>query len=187
MNKTRRSSKPTCLLLIVILIAALCYQEYRHRQEWKKAENATIILISKQDMTLRLIDYKGKIVFSAPVAVGRNSGDKQTHGDYRTPEGIFLVSDIQRSSDWKHDFGDGKGKISGAYGDYFIRLSVPGHHGIGIHGTHLPETIGTRASEGCIRMKNEDLNKLIELIYPPMTVIITPAAEDETENLKTKD
>lgn len=101
----------------------------------------------------------------------------------RTPEGIFLVSDIQRASNWTHDFGDGKGEIKGAYGDYFIRLAVPGHKGIGIHGTHLPESIGTRDSEGCIRLENEDLNELVKLIHPPMTVVITPAAEDETANL----
>ncbi len=172
-----------CSLLILILGAFTGYQEYKHRQEWGKVQNASIILISKQDMRLRLIDYKGTELFSAPVATGCNYGNKRKKGDMRTPEGIFLVSDIQRASNWTHDFGDGKGEIKGAYGDYFIRLAVPGHKGIGIHGTHLPESIGTRDSEGCIRLENEDLNELVKLIHPPMTVVITPAAEDETANL----
>lgn len=179
----RRIYSYICTLLVVILAATLTFREYKHRQAWEKVENASIILISKQDMKLRLIDYKGTELFSAPIATGRNPGDKRKRGDMRTPEGVFQVSDIQRASDWKHDFGDGKGEISGAYGDYFIRLAVPGHRGIGIHGTHLPESIGTRDSEGCIRLKNEDLNELVRLIYPPMTVIITPAAEDEAANL----
>lgn len=169
-------------LLIVGATGAICWLELCHHAELDKIENARFILISKQEMKLRLIDYKGNELFSAPVATGINPGDKQKVGDMRTPEGVFQVADIQHSSEWKHDFGDGKGEISGAYGDFFIRLDVPGHKGIGIHGTHLPESIGTRASEGCIRMNNDDLNRLVSLIYPPMTVVITPGVEDERMN-----
>lgn len=169
-------------LLMLCMLGAVCWLEVRHRQELEKVDNARFILISKQEMRLRLIDYKGNELFSAPVAVGLNAGDKEKVGDMRTPEGVFQVADIQKAADWKHDFGDGKGEISGAYGEYFIRLAVPGHKGIGIHGTHLPGSIGTRASEGCIRMKNEDLNRLVSLIYPPMTVVITPGVEDEKVN-----
>lgn len=169
-------------LLVLCMAGSIFWLEVRHRQELEKVDNARFILISKQEMRLRLIDYKGNELFSAPVAVGVNAGNKQKEGDMRTPEGVFQVADIQQSADWKHDFGDGKGEISGAYGDYFIRLAVPGHKGIGIHGTHLPESIGTRASEGCIRMKNDDLKRLVELIYPPVTVVITPGVEDEKMN-----
>lgn len=176
------------LILILILGAAgsIYWLEVRHQQELDKVDNAHFILISKQEMKLRLIDYKGNELFSAPVATGLNAGNKEKVGDMRTPEGVFQVADIQQAADWKHDFKDGKGEISGAYGDYFIRLAVPGHKGIGIHGTHLPESIGTRASEGCIRMKNEDLKRLVSLIYPPMTVVITPAADDEKANCISK-
>lgn len=172
------------LLLIAGAAGTVYWLELRHRAELDKVENACFILISKQEMKLRLIDYKGKELFSAPVATGINAGNKKKVGDMRTPEGVFQVSDIQQSAHWKHDFGDGKGAVDGAYGDYFIRLAVPGHKGIGIHGTHLPESIGTRASEGCIRMNNEDLNKLVPLIHPPVTVVITPGVEDERMNSK---
>ena len=71
------------LLLVLVLGGTLVYREYRHRQEWKKVQNASIILISKQDMRLRLIDYKGQELFSAPVATGRNPGNKQKQGDMK--------------------------------------------------------------------------------------------------------
>lgn len=171
-------------LAAVLMAAAVVYREYCHRRERDRWQHTAVLIVSKQDMTLRLIDYKGNVLLSAPVATGLNAGNKQKQGDMRTPEGVFQVVDIQRSSAWKHDFGDGKGAISGSYGDYFIRLDVPGHAGIGIHGTHLPESIGTRASEGCIRLHNDDLNRLVSLIYPPLTVIITPAASDEAANTK---
>lgn len=177
-------------IIIGILIASaagiIWYLTYLHQAELDKVQNARFILISKQEMRLKLIDYKGDELFSAPVAVGMNAGNKKAVGDMRTPEGVFQVVDIQQASDWEHDFGDGKGNVKGAYGDYFIRLEVPGHKGIGIHGTHLPESIGTRASEGCIRMNNEELTRLVALIYPPLTVVITPGTEDEKINCNSK-
>ena len=37
-------------------------------------------------------------------------------------------------------------------------------HGYGIHGTWKPETIGTKSSNGCIRMKNEEVNELFSIV-----------------------
>lgn len=157
---------------------------YHHQQTISKIENANILVISKQDMRLNLISYKGDTLLSVPIAVGKGYGNKQQQGDMRTPEGVFKVIDIQNSAEWTHDFHDGKGETKGAYGPYFIRLEVPGHRGIGIHGTHLPGSIGSRATEGCIRLSNDDLKQLVTLIRPPMTVIITPSAMDESRNVK---
>lgn len=181
--------RKTVLFLIAGAACCICTLlgcRYYYNGILSKIENANILVISKQDMQVHLIDYKGNELFSAPVAVGLNYGNKQKQGDMRTPEGVFQVADIQDASSWSHDFNDGKGKIDHAYGDYFIRLAVPGHKGIGIHGTHLPESIGTRASEGCIRLSNTDLERLVSLIYPPLTVIITPSAEDVAANIKEK-
>lgn len=179
----------TKFALIILLLSACCFatwlisSNYYHKII-SKVENANIIVISKQDMMLNLIDYKGDTIFHAPIAAGKGYGNKQKEGDMRTPEGVFSVVSIEDASDWTHDFNDGKGEIKGAYGDYFIRLLTPGHTGIGIHGTHAPESIGTRASEGCIRLRNEDLNRLVTLINPPLSVVITPSVLDESENIK---
>lgn len=175
------------IVLRLFLLAVCCVSvwlvcSYYHQQIIVKIENANILVVSKQDMQLNLISYKGDTLFSAPIAAGKAHGNKQKQGDMRTPEGVFQVIDIQNSTEWKHDFHDGKGDIEGAYGPHFIRLRVPGHSGIGIHGTHLPESIGSRVTEGCIRLNNDDLRKLVTLIYPPLTVIITPAAMDENQN-----
>lgn len=177
----------TVLRIFLLLAGCACTWlacSYHYQGIISKIENANIIVISKEDMQLNLISYKGDTLFSAPIAAGKAYGNKQKRGDMRTPEGVFQIVDIQNSTEWKHDFHDGKGEIEGAYGPHFIRLKVPGHSGIGIHGTHLPESIGSRATEGCIRMNNDDLRKLVTLIYPPLTVIITPAAMDETQNAK---
>lgn len=42
----------------------------------------------------------------------------------------------------------------GPFGVRWMGLSIPGY---GIHGTNNPPSIGTRASNGCIRMYNKDV------------------------------
>ena len=117
--------------------------------------------------------YKGsELVKTYDIAVGRNPGNKRYAGDNRTPEGDFRVRSIENASRWTHDFRDGKGEIAGAYGPWFIRLDAGGWRGIGIHGTHDPDSLGTMASEGCIRMDNEDIQELKQYAYRNMKVVI---------------
>lgn len=122
----------------------------------------------------RLYLYNGRdLERTFRIAVGTNEGQKQRVGDKRTPTGSFSVQQIQNSSSWTHDFRDGAGEIRGAYGPWFIRLKTPGWSGIGIHGTHAPDSIGTRATEGCIRLRNEDLVQLKERVFVGMKVVIS--------------
>lgn len=136
------------------------------------------IVISKQTMKLCLYDRKSKLIKKYPIACGKGLGDKNGSGDNCTPEGIFKVQAIQDASGWDHNFNDGKGIIKGAYGPKFIRLHTPPHTGIGIHGTHDPASLGKRASEGCIRMNNEDVAELSKYAYTNMPVIILSSDED---------
>ncbi|MBQ7559107.1 MAG: L,D-transpeptidase [Synergistaceae bacterium] len=127
----------------------------------KKISDKYRILINKSKYTLSLL--KGdELVKTYPVAVGRNKGDKERVGDNRTPTGKFRIVSMENASSWTHDFHDGKGKIAGAYGPYFLRLDAKGWKGIGIHGTHDPDSRGTNATEGCIRLSNEDIAELRE-------------------------
>ena len=125
------------------------------------APSGMSILIRKSEFRLYLLE-DGNVVNSWPVALGKNAGQKRVSGDMKTPDGTFPIDEMLDASYWTHDFGDGKGEIEGAYGPYFIsldtsNLSGGAWDGIGIHGTHDPASIGTRASEGCIRMHNSDL------------------------------
>lgn len=130
-------------------------------QPAKKTPAGTSILIKKSEFRLYLL-ADGDVVNSWPIALGKNAGQKRVSGDMKTPNGSFPIDEVLDSSYWTHDFHDGKGEIEGAYGPYFISLDTSAlsggaWDGIGIHGTHDPASIGTRASEGCIRMHNSDL------------------------------
>lgn len=159
----------------------------RYEDRIAKMEKASFIIIDKGDMTLKVYNNNGRIDQEYPIGLGINYGNKQEKGDLRTPEGVYPVQEILDAKYWKHDFGDGKGEIPGAYGPYFIRLNALPHTGIGIHGTHDPASIGTRCTEGCIRLNNENVLKLKELVYPGMPVIIVPGEEDAIANFKQKD
>ncbi len=143
--------KTYILFLFFILAAAVA-----------KADN--LIIVDKQTLTLHVLSMEGDTIFTAPVCCGKRMGHKQKHGDMRTPEGTFFIVQIHDSEEWCHDFGDGEGMRKGAYGPWFVRLKTPPFSGIGIHGTCFPERQGTRDSEGCVRLLNEDMEKLVKLI-----------------------
>ena len=132
------------------------------------------IVVSKKALQLYVINEKNDTLFRRPIACGVNFGNKTMIGDKKTPEGEFKIKYMYDATSWKHDFGDGQGMREGAYGPLFFRLNVPGFNDIGIHGTIFPESIGTRSSEGCIRMRNEDIKALYKYCYVGMTVIIEP-------------
>ena len=112
-----------------------------------------------------------------PVCVGLNKGQKEKKGDMKTPEctavNPFTITEIVDASKWYHDFGDGRGSIL-SYGNWFMRLKTPGHSGIGIHGsTNNESSVPGRGSEGCIRLRNNDLDDLKEnYAFVGMKVII---------------
>ena len=134
------------------------------------------IVISKQKLTLDLVGSDGKAIVHYRIACSKYYGNKERRGDYKTPEGTFKITQLLNARGLSHDFGDGKGPIRNAYGPWFLRLGVPGYIDIGIHGTHLPESIGTRATEGCIRMTNEDVTDLKNRVHVGTPVIILPDA-----------
>ena len=139
------------------------------------------ILIDKQALILFLRE-NGQTLKSFPICAGRGIGQKKRKGDHKTPEGVYKIRSIEDARGYLHDFHDGRGKVRGAYGNWFFRLDTPQSPHIGIHGTHDPASIGTRCTEGCIRMLNEDVAELKEKVKRGMKVIILPGPEDEKVN-----
>lgn len=140
----------------------------------------TLIVISKRDLSLKV--YKAEkgdttLLHTYDACLSKNKGQKQRRGDKRTPESPagkpFKIVSIENSKAWKHDFGDGRGSIL-AYGNWFLRLLTPGHSGIGIHGsTGNENSVPGRASEGCIRLRDQDIIHLKEhYAWVGMPVII---------------
>jgi len=66
----------------------------------------------------------------------------------QTPQGEFKIINKQANP-------------GGPFGAFWMGLSKP-HYGI--HGTNDPASIGREVSRGCIRMYNDDVLKLSELV-----------------------
>mgnify|MGYP002619910362 CR=1 FL=1 len=133
-----------------------------------------VVVISKREFRLYVYECGTDTVLIAsfPVCYAKNPGPKTKEGDMSTPEcsdlsDPFTISEIKSASDWEHDFGDGRGSLK-AYGDWFIRLKLTGslssNRSIGIHGsTNNAESVPGRDSEGCIRLRDADINTFHDL------------------------
>ena len=177
-KKSNRWLMVILAILIVLPYVGLGYLKIWYDEEISQIANAKMIIVDKEKLLLHLINYRGEVVNTYGVCCGKNYGDKRKRGDMKTPEGIFHITDIEDSSTWEHDFQDGRGNIKDAYGPWFLRLAVPDYKGIGIHGTHKPESIGSRETEGCIRLNNHDIEELKRQILPGTIVIVLPSYAD---------
>jgi len=108
----------------------------------------------------RLTWYKGKRKLSFPIAVGQAA--------YPTPSGDFSVIQKQMhptwfppSSPWAEGLGPVPPGVNNPLGTRWIGTSAPA---IGMHGTPVSSSIGTRASHGCIRMYISDVERLYPLV-----------------------
>lgn len=143
------------------------------------------IIVDKGRMKVVLYDRYGRELKSYGMACAVNYGTKHKRSDMRTPEGFFSVKRIQNSTDWLYTDDNGvTSPKKGQYGPRFIRLDTPVTGSIGIHGTCAPWSIGGRRSHGCIRIKNEDILELAELVEPGMPVIVSPGKRDMAVNLQ---
>ena len=147
--------------------------------------SSKFIIVDKETLTLFLYSYNGSLLSKYDITVGVNYGDKQKGGDNKTPEGVFNIISIEDASGWFWDFkNDNLGPIK-AFGNYFMRLKTPVNNSVGIHGSHDTISIKKRASHGCIRMRNEDLDDLRSQIRVGTVVAILPSAHDIFANKDT--
>ncbi|WP_221655530.1 L,D-transpeptidase, partial [Actinotalea ferrariae] len=107
----------------------------------------------------RLLLHRGdEVVMDVPVGLGA--------ADVPTPGGVYYVKELLQPPT--------PGGVYGAYayglsGYSPVLTSFAGGQGvIGIHGTNQPESVGTDASHGCIRMLDADVTRLVEEFGLPL-------------------
>lgn len=126
-------------------------------QRLKVPQAPMTVVIFKKDFELALV-FNGCIVRVYDVATGK---------DDRTPEASFTIGTKMVNPDWYSP--DGKvhkfGSAENILGTRWLAFeNTDEHQGFGIHGTKFPESIGTEASMGCIRMRNEEVEELYDLV-----------------------
>lgn len=101
------------------------------------------------------------------------------HGENdKTPVTEFTVAEKQPRPEWTAPDGERYpyGHPKNILGEYFIKLRHDRYTGFGIHGTPMPETIGTMSSMGCVRMLAPDIAELFKLL-PRSAKVIVRASE----------
>jgi lipoprotein-anchoring transpeptidase ErfK/SrfK len=103
-----------------------------------------------------------------PVAIGR--------AGWETPTGSFEVLHMLQNPGWTNPL-TGETMPPGPdnpLGERWIAFWTDGSNYIGFHGTPNRESVGRAASHGCIRMYNEDVRELYEIVTPGTAVIVEP-------------
>ena len=136
---------------------------------------SNMILINLAEMRLYFIPQGQKTVYVFPVGIGKSGWD--------TPMGpTKIISKIKHPS-WTvpksiKEFRASKGDIlpdvvpagpDNPLGDYALRLS---YHNYLIHGTNLPAGVGRRSSAGCIRLYDDNIETLFNLVKVGTKVLI---------------
>ncbi len=110
----------------------------------------------------------GRYLFSAPVGLGKLG---------KTPAGEFVVEVKQENPDWQKSgqkvvpFGDPANPLGLRWIGF---KNTPELSGFGIHGTDQPDTVGAESSEGCIRLRNDDVIALYRLVPVGAKVLVQP-------------
>jgi L,D-transpeptidase ErfK/SrfK len=154
----------------------------------------TVITVDVSTNTLYLFE-DGETVVKSPVATG--TGKMLVHGDdvwaFHTPRGHLkvlrkIVDPVWRKPDWAFiEAGQPipppdspKRLVKGELGKYALDLG----EGILIHGTEDADSIGKRASHGCIRLPAAALDKVYHSVKVGTDVYIFeshPVQESTTE------
>lgn len=132
-----------------------------------------IIFIDINELSLSLLDKETKtLVKKYPIAIGK----KETP----SPIGNWRITS--------------KALKDGPFGGYWLGLNAPWDT-FGIHGTSNPGSIGSLASNGCIRMFNENIKEVFYavnydtpvIIYSGPSWLFSPYARDIKPNDKGTD
>lgn len=134
-------------------------------------------LVADKSLFKLWICYEGAPYREFRIAIGT---------DEKTPAGVFTVGNKNPKPAWyppAEMIPDLKkkgvpipipyGHPENPLGDYWIALDHKEYQGLGIHGTNDPKSIGTKASNGCLRMGKEDVMWIAWSTHPGMVVTIT--------------
>ena len=157
--------------LAVFLCMASSISQSRELVPYKRTFEPGTIVIATKERRLYLIQPDG-MALRYKVAVGRI--DKQWFGAVHV-DGMHIdpawspPDEVRRDNPTLPDVIPG-GSARNPMGPRALTLSGGGQYAI--HGTNRPESVGTNASYGCFRMKNEDIVDLFERVQVGTKVLV---------------
>lgn len=126
--------------------------------------------------------HKGQILTAYKCVFGPNwEGQKLQEGDRKTPEGIFTINDVRKHEKWEYfmllDFPNDESRknfeLAKQKGLVSENARIGGNigiHGIWFNGDNVID-LKHNWTDGCISIKNADVQELAKLVKPGYTKI----------------
>ena len=168
-------------VVVLLLFFFVCNTSFRAR---RSVNTTYAIVIDKSDFELSVFDNQGWLV-TYPVVFGNKSmGDKLMEGDRKTPEGSFTIISKKLHPKWNrflmldYPTAESYARFNQRKAAGVIPATARIGGGIGIHGTWPHEDYAVDRyenwTEGCISMKNPDVQELFAMIPVGTKVTIRP-------------
>lgn len=139
--------------------------------------NQSGVLIVKDAGNGRVLGY-----FEALARGSQGPGDTQMQVNGNTPTGSYRVTALAATSSWNQDsYGpNGALRLSPVSGNAQAAEQLAGREGLLIHGGSLGATgywrgaNELRATHGCVRLRNEDMHRLTQVLYDAANDPVAP-------------
>lgn len=134
-------------------------------QKLKMLAGSTSAVVYKGEFRLALL-LDGIYVKEYLIGIGK---------DDLTPAGEFVVDNMLVKPKWYKPGGGivDYGEEGNLLGERWIGFAdEPGASGLGIHGTNEQQSLGTKCSNGCIRMRNDDVIEFYDFMRLGSRVVI---------------
>ncbi len=148
MKKSRLYFTITSIIMMSLFISIIGYEYWDELElaaipnQVEKAPTGSISIVIKVPARILELHNDGKVYKQYRIAVGQSETPTPI-GDWR------VIWKAHRSAD--------------LLGTRFLGIDVP-WGGYGIHGTNRPWSIGHFISQGCIRLRNKDIEELFEWV-----------------------
>lgn len=142
---------------------------------WKlDAQQHHAIVVDTSKATLYLyenVDGEPRYVANYYISSGKKGAEKSVEGDQRTPLGVYYVQNNLPKSKLTDFYGSGAYPLN--YPNEWDRKQGRNGHGIWLHGTPSDTySRPPRASNGCVVLSNEDLDRLGKVLQVGVTPVI---------------
>ncbi len=180
-------TKIVSVIFFLVVIASFSFRGIEKRKVKRSFRNSeptgtVYIIIDKSDYELNVYDDDGWYATYPVVFGNKDLGDKLMEGDKRTPEGTFKIISKRPHEKWHRmlmlDYPNKeswlKFKKRKVAGEIPRAAKIGG--GIAIHGTWPNDNLVvddfTNWTQGCVSLKNEDLDEINEFLPNGTRVII---------------
>ena len=171
--------KPIKALLALIFLSFFtsCGETYLPKSPFlsfaSQTPDITHVLVHKRERRLFLISH-GEVYAKYKIGLGRSPiGDKKIRGDGKTPEGLYYIDRKNPNSRFYLSLGLSYPHRSDIYEAKQLGKSAGGD--IFIHGQDkVPHFFKRDWTEGCISLKNRDMEEIFTLVKIGTPILIKP-------------